>query len=131
MNMNFVQHFLPGQPLEENGQLSGGFLWTSWHDLFGGTLTAGVTYAYTGEYYSSGIERKLDEVPSRERTDVSLTWRDNRDQWVVRAFVDNVFDEVYTRGIGTATATNDWRLTAEKLDPRFYGLDVTYRFGDF
>ncbi len=41
-DMEFLQHFLPGQPLEENGQLSGGFLWTAWRDLFGGTLTAGL-----------------------------------------------------------------------------------------
>lgn len=41
-DMEFLQHFLPGQPLEENGQLSGGFMWTTWHKLLGGTLTAGL-----------------------------------------------------------------------------------------
>lgn len=40
-DMEFLQHFLPGQPLEENGQWSGGFLWTTWRDIFGGSLTAG------------------------------------------------------------------------------------------
>jgi iron complex outermembrane recepter protein len=94
-----------------------------------GTLTAGATYAYTGEYSTSGLVRSLDEVPERDRLDVSLTWRDNKDQWVVRGFVDNVLDETHTRGLGTATASNDWRLTAEQLYPRFYGVDVTFRFG--
>ena len=96
-----------------------------------GTLTAGAVYAYTGEYYSSGIERDLDLVPERERIDVSLTWRDNRDQWVVRGFVDNVLDKVYARGFGTATAATNFQKTAELLYPRYYGVDVTYRFGSF
>ncbi|MEZ5557570.1 MAG: TonB-dependent receptor [Pseudomonadales bacterium] len=94
-----------------------------------GVLTAGTTYAYTGEYYSSGIERDLDKVPDAQRVDVSLTWRDSRDRWNVRAFVDNVFDEIATRGIDTSTASGNWLVTAPTLYPRFYGLDVTYRFG--
>lgn len=94
-----------------------------------GVLTAGATWSYTGEYFSEGIERALDEVPSRDRVDVYLSWRDARDRWNVRGFVDNVFDEVNSRGIGTGTAASDWQLTASSLYPRFYGLDVTYRMG--
>ncbi len=107
-------------------------LWASYQWNFeAGTLTAGGTYSYTGEYASEGIIRSIDENPDRERLDVSLTWRDNRDQWVVRGFVDNVFDKVYSRGIGTATASGDWRQLAAPLYPQFYGLEVTFRFGDF
>lgn len=106
-------------------------LWGSYSWRFdAGSLIVGASYAYTGEYYSSGIERSLDEVPERERTDVSLTWRDSSERWTARAFVDNVFDERYTRGIGTATASGDWMQTAEILYPRYYGLDVTYRWGE-
>ena len=94
-----------------------------------GTLTAGATWSYTGEYQSEGFKRAYDEVPERERLDMSLTWRDNKDKFVVRAFVDNVLDEVYTREIGTATANSDWRRTAASLYPRFYGVDLTFRFG--
>ena len=59
----------------------------------------------------------------------SLTWRDNIDQWVVRAFVDNVMDETHTRGFTTSTSSGDYSLRAENLYPRYYGVDVTYRFG--
>ncbi len=97
--------------------------------LDSGTLTASAMYAYTGEYWSSAIERDLDLVPERDRVDVSVTWRDNRDQWTVRAFVDNVLDKVYSRGIGTGTESGHYRLSAENLYPRYYGLDVTFRFG--
>ena len=60
---------------------------------------------------------------------MSLTWRDINDKYVVRAFVDNVLDEVHTRGIGSRTASSDWLRTASTLYPRFYGLDLTVRFG--
>jgi iron complex outermembrane recepter protein len=107
-------------------------LWGSYQWNFeAGTLTAGGTFSYTGEYASEGIIRAIDEVPARERLDVALTWRDNRDQWVVRGFVDNVLDKVYSRGIGTGTAASDWRQLAAPLYPQFYGLEVTYRFGAF
>ncbi len=105
-------------------------LWASYEWRFDqGSLTAGTTWSYTGEYQSDGIARAYDEVPERDRLDMSLTWRDNADRYVVRAFVDNLLDEVHTRGIGTGTASSDWRRTASVLYPRFYGLDVTFRFG--
>jgi len=105
-------------------------VWGSYEWNFAaGNLTAGATWSYTGEYQSDGIARAYDEVPERDRLDMSLTWRDNKDQYVVRAFVDNVLDEVHTRGIGSSTASGDWRRTAAALYPRFYGLDVTFRFG--
>ncbi|MEQ8860316.1 MAG: TonB-dependent receptor [Pseudomonadales bacterium] len=104
--------------------------WSSYDWQFNtGTLTAGATWSYTGEYFSSGIERALDEVDSRDRVDVYLTWRDVRDRWNVRAFVDNVFDDINAREISSATPANDWNLTTATLYPRFFGLDVTYRMG--
>ncbi|MEE4184702.1 MAG: TonB-dependent receptor [Gammaproteobacteria bacterium] len=42
-DMNFLQHFLPGQPVEENGQTSGGMMLASRRSLAGGgEVTAGV-----------------------------------------------------------------------------------------
>ena len=41
-DMEFLQHFLPGQPLEENGQASAGLMFSSSRDLSaGGRLTLG------------------------------------------------------------------------------------------
>jgi iron complex outermembrane receptor protein len=94
-----------------------------------GVLTAGASWAYTGSYFDSGIERSLDKVPERDRLDLFVGWRDSRDRWDVRAFVDNVFDDLGPRDVGTATAGSNWALTATTLYPRFYGLDVTYRMG--
>ena len=105
-------------------------VWGSYEWLLAnGSLTAGGSWSYTGEYYSSGIQRNLDLVPSRKRIDLSLTWRDTAERWQVRGFVDNVLDETNIREIGTPTAGWDWQLRAATLYPRFFGLDVTYKMG--
>lgn len=105
-------------------------VWGSYQWRFaGGNLNAGATWSYTGEYQSDGIARAYDEVPERDRLDLSLTWRDAQERYTIRAFVDNALDEVHTRGIGSSTASADWRRTAAVLYPRFYGIDVTFNFG--
>jgi iron complex outermembrane receptor protein len=68
-------------------------------------------------------------VPERTRIDLSLIWRDSSENWTVKGFVDNVTDQVYARGLDTPTEARDFRLVAEPLYPRYYGVDVTYRFG--
>ena len=106
-------------------------LWTTYEwQLANSSLTAGAVYAYTGSYYSSGIVRSLDEVPERIRIDLPLIWRDAAENWTVKGFVDNVTAQVYSRGLATPTEARDFRLAAEALYPRYYGIDVTYRFGD-
>jgi len=105
-------------------------IWTSYAwQLNDSSLTAGAVYAFTGSYYTSGIERTLDEVPERLRIDLSLIWRDSAENWTVKGFVDNVTGQVYSRGLDTPTEARDFRLVAESLYPRYYGVDVTYRFG--
>ncbi len=94
-----------------------------------GKIALGVSMFYTGEYYPEGVERDLDEIPDRLRTDVSLTWRSKDERIRARLFVDNVFDETMIRDIGTGTISNHYRLTGTLLRPRFYGLDVRWAFG--
>ena len=40
--MDFLQHFLLGQPIEDNGQDSGGVMLATTRDFGGGTLIAGL-----------------------------------------------------------------------------------------
>ncbi len=95
-----------------------------------GTLTLGGSYSYTGEQYDSGAMRELDKIPERHRMDLYLAFRDNRDQFRFRAFVDNVTDEGNARGIGTGGAAENYRYTATYLYPRFYGIELAYRFAN-
>jgi outer membrane receptor protein involved in Fe transport len=45
-DMEFLQHFLPGQPLEENGQLSGGLMFSQWQAFGKASLTWGLDTEY-------------------------------------------------------------------------------------
>ena len=94
-----------------------------------GMLALNATYSYTGEYASSAFQRATDLVPSRKRIDFSISWKDNADKWAARFFVDNVTDERVFRGIGIATESQNYRTTGERLYPRYWGFDVTRRFG--
>jgi len=102
----------------------------TWYDFLfaAGTLTLGTTFSYTGDYYSSGINRDLDRVRSRFRSDVYATWQDTRERWYIRGFVDNVTNEGTARQINTGNAGANYRMDAAWLYPRYYGIDVTYRF---
>ena len=94
-----------------------------------GMVSFNLTYSYTGEYSSSAFQRAADLVPSRKRIDMSISWKDNANKWIARAFVDNVSDERVYRGIGIGTEFSNYRTTGERLYPRYWGLDVTRRFG--
>ncbi|MDG1112395.1 MAG: TonB-dependent receptor [Pseudomonadales bacterium] len=94
-----------------------------------GMWALNATYSYTGEYASSAFKRVTDLVPSRKRVDISVSWKDNADRWVARLFVDNVTDERSFRGIGISTESSNYRTTGERLYPRYWGFDVTRRFG--
>ena len=96
-----------------------------------GSFSLRGTWSYTGEYYSAGVERSLDEVPARDRIDVSVTWRDLASNWDVRLFVDNVTDEHNLRDISSGGSANNWRMTGSILAPRYWGVDVKYNFGAY
>jgi hypothetical protein len=60
---------------------------------------------------------------------MSVSWKDNADRWAARVFVDNVTDENVFRGISISTESQNYRTTGERLYPRYWGIDVTRRFG--
>ena len=87
------------------------------------------TYSYTGKMSDAGIQRDLDVVPDRFRLDVAVIWEDVARKWSVRGFVDNATDEDNVRGLGTAGESDNWRLSGAHLYPRYWGVDLKYRFG--
>jgi len=94
-----------------------------------GKIIAGASVSYTGEYYPEGVERALDEIPDRLRTDMSVSWYSVDEKIRARLFVDNVFDERMLRGVGTGSIANHYRLSGTLLYPRYWGLDVRWQFG--
>ncbi len=95
-----------------------------------GNFTFRASYSYTGEFYDAGFESAKDLIPDRFRADASVMWRSQSDNWSIRAFVNNLTDEQNIRGAGTATESGNWMVTGAMLDPRFYGIDIRYQYGD-
>ena len=128
-NLDAYLRQVQGNPLKRIPKHKGVIYGIYEFPLANGTLAINTTLSYTGEYWSSAIQRELDRVPSRRRLDLSVNWRDSAERWILRGFVDNVTDERVFRGFGTATESSNYRLTGERLYPRYWGIDVTRRFG--
>lgn len=94
-----------------------------------GAITLRATYSYTGEMQSNGVEDELDLIPSRYQVDTSLAWRSVDEKWRARLFVDNVTDERNIREINTGNEGTNFRQTGTLLYPKYWGLDVAYKFG--
>ena len=122
---------LKGEPLkripEHKATLFGNYLVGT---SFGSFTFSGV-YAYTGKQYDAGREIKLYEVPDRFQVNLGVTFNDLAGKYTIRAFVDNVTNELSPRGVAQSDdgSTNNWRTTASHIYPRFWGIDATYRFG--
>ena len=105
-------------------------VWGSYQwNMANGRLVAAASLAYTGDYYMAQIERSLDRVPSRWRTDVSVSWQNARETVRVRGFVDNVFDAPNLASIDTGNHNSFFRTTGTLLYPRYVGFDVRWSFG--
>jgi outer membrane receptor protein involved in Fe transport len=93
-DMEFLQHFLPGQPLEENGQLSGGLMFSQWQPLGNGSLTWGLDTEYMqgflretqfqdlgpdsnrppGKHYDYGVDSLLAAAYAQLDLPLTETW---------------------------------------------------------
>jgi len=79
------------------------------------------------------FEDKNHSAPSYDRVDFRASWRSASEQWMVAAFVNNVFDKIGVRQIDQyqANETTNYRRTGALTDPRLWGLEVRYKFGAF
>jgi iron complex outermembrane receptor protein len=93
-----------------------------------GDFTVHAMYAVTGEFFNHEFSRPFDEVPSRDRMDVRLTWASADDRWQVSAFVDNVFDDTALRDISQGGPGSNFRVSGIALFPRYMGIGATYAF---
>jgi len=64
----------------------------------------------------------------RNRTDVHLQWRSPQDAWRVAAYANNLFDNRYVNGLAQYGTTVFGTVGAHVSEPRFYGMEVEYRF---
>lgn len=64
----------------------------------------------------------------RNRTDVYVRWLSPSTQWSVGAYVNNAFDNRYVNGLHTYGTTVIGATGAGISEPRFYGMELQYRF---
>jgi iron complex outermembrane receptor protein len=69
-----------------------------------------------------------DEQDSWNQTDASITVRDTADVWQIEAFIKNVSDEASITGLGVDNSLVGRYRTPNYLEPRIYGVRVTYQF---
>jgi iron complex outermembrane receptor protein len=62
-DMNFLMHFLPGQPLEENGQVSGGMMLNFLHPWGAANVTTGLDLEYMDAFIKQFQENPTTSPP--------------------------------------------------------------------
>ena len=98
-----------------------------------GSFTAYLAYSYTGDYSTHAFDRPWDRVPTRDRLDLRVTFRDQAGRWNASIFVDNVLDNTYIRGADMDNRRTgygpNWPQRVIALYPRYWGVEATYNFG--
>ncbi|WP_299081398.1 TonB-dependent receptor [uncultured Paraglaciecola sp.] len=80
-------------------------------------------------YYSRLYNIKTDKQDDWSQSDVSVTVRDlANEKWEFELYVKNVSDEASITGLGVDNSLVGRYRTPTYLDPRTYGVRVTYRF---
>lgn len=80
------------------------------------------------EFFTRLYNIPTDKQDSWQQTDASVTFKDSDDVWEIEAFVTNVSDEASITGLGVDNSLVGRYRTPQYLDPRTYGVRVTYRF---
>lgn len=67
-------------------------------------------------------------MDSWHQTDASITLRDTDDIWAVEAYVKNASDEASLTGLAVQNSLVGRYRVPNYLEPRIYGVRLTYRF---
>jgi iron complex outermembrane receptor protein len=95
----------------------------------GSNLNFSSTYSWVDEVYYSPFENDREKAPSYGRTDLRVNWTSADNQWVVSAFVNNVFDDVGILQVLRNGEDEFFRQSAGTTLPRLYGMEFTYMTG--
>lgn len=96
--------------------------------LASGELRLVASYVYQDEQWSSIFNRDDTQVPSFERTDFRLTYRNNGDNLRVSAYVRNAFDEEIIENKNRSAYLFNQQQTASIQPPRTIGIEVDFSF---
>ena len=83
-------------------------------------------YNYIDEVFYSPFESDAEKADAYDRFDLRATWSSSERNWIVSAFVNNVFDDVGVLQVLREGEPQFFRHSAGTTLPRLYGLEVTY-----
>ena len=126
---------IDGEPLPRIPKVK----WTAWGEYTfnlgdNGKVVAVTTVSYTDEFPAAGRplpEGPLVQAPDFMRWDARVSWLSANEQWNVTGYVNNILDEVGTRNMFTYSSQAGYKRGIEPTNPRFAGIEVSYKFGAF
>ncbi len=83
-------------------------------------------YNWIDEVYYSPFESEAEKADSYDRLDLRATWKSASNNWIISAFVNNVFDDVGVLQVLRQGEGEFFRHTAGTTVPRLWGLEVSY-----
>jgi outer membrane receptor protein involved in Fe transport len=95
----------------------------------GSNLDLSTTYSWVDEVYYSPFQNELEKTEAYARTDLRVNWTSANNQWIVSAFVNNVFDDVGILQILRNEEEEFFRQSAGTTLPRLYGMEFTFMTG--
>ncbi|MYF12292.1 MAG: hypothetical protein F4229_15160 [Gammaproteobacteria bacterium] len=99
-----------------------------------GRLTYLTSIAWTDEFPAAGrptTANPLSIAPSFLRWDARVSWTNASEQWNIAGFVNNITDELGVRNQFTYGESQGYRRVIEPTNPRWWGIEVQYKFGAF
>ncbi|MGE0622373.1 MAG: TonB-dependent receptor [Pseudomonadales bacterium] len=97
----------------------------------GASLDISGVYSWISEVYYSPFESETEKADAYDRTDLRATFTSGGGNWIISAFVNNVFDDVGVLQILNEAEDEFFRHTAGTTVPRHYGLEVTFQTGRY
>lgn len=114
-DMEFLQHFIPGQPLEENGQVSGGLMWIMRNQVgVSAELTSGLDLEYANGFVKEFQAEPLDGSSAFLNETLPQGWHYDFD---VSSFMVAPYGQL------EVPIDNSWRLVV--------GLRLEYLYYDY
>ena len=138
------KNYLTPEGLDLDGQPTGEPSWSfaagvnyDWMLSNGGDIRFSLRHAYRGkcrkndesETSASCVEFPAFEIGgAQNRTDLRVGWTSPSDTWRVAVYANNLFDKRYVTGLHRYGTSVFGTTGAGVNDPRFYGLELQYKF---
>ena len=94
----------------------------------GYSLTGRVDHFMQDEYFANEFNKPSDAVDGWGQTDLQMVLRPSSDQWMLKAFVKNVFDNDDVTRIGQDGPLVGRFRSVNVLEPRLFGLELGMKF---